>query len=61
MPMRRLNPPELYNGTRLKVNELDLKHPIEAKILTGSGASETVLISYSNSNAHNSLWPHTLP
>lgn len=41
--LRNLSPPKLCNGTRLKVVNLQ-PNVIEAKILTGCGAGESVLI-----------------
>ena len=43
MLLRNLTPPKLCNGTRLKVVSLQ-RNLIEADILTGCGAGETVLI-----------------
>jgi ATP-dependent DNA helicase PIF1 len=41
--LRNMDPPKLCNGTRLCVKRL-LRYTIEAIILTGKGAGETVLI-----------------
>ncbi|XP_045500045.1 uncharacterized protein LOC123697545 [Colias croceus] len=41
--LRNLRPPQLCNGTRLKVTQLQ-QNIIEAQILTGCGAGETVFI-----------------
>ncbi|XP_035445477.2 uncharacterized protein LOC118272869 [Spodoptera frugiperda] len=41
--LRNLRPPKLCNGTRLKVTQLQ-QNIIEAQILTGCGAGETVFI-----------------
>lgn len=41
--LRNLSPPKLCNGTRLKVTNLQ-QNVIEAEILTGCGAGDTVLI-----------------
>ncbi|XP_053597225.1 ATP-dependent DNA helicase PIF6-like [Microplitis demolitor] len=41
--LRNLNPPQLCNGTRLRVTKLQ-KNVIEATILTGSGKGESVFI-----------------
>lgn len=43
MLLRNLSPPKLCNGTRLKVVSLQ-RNLIEAEILTGCGAGESVLI-----------------
>ena len=43
MLLRNLNPPTLCNGTRLRIKKMH-KNLIEAEILTGNGAGETVYL-----------------
>lgn len=43
MLLRNLRPPKLCNGTRLRLTKL-MKYVVEARIITGCGAGETVLI-----------------
>lgn len=43
MLLRNLKPPKLCNGTRLRVTKLQ-EYLVEARILTGCGAGENVLL-----------------